>query len=189
MYACLYRPSAPDAIESNREERGGRPAVALDAIAREFSPRYERHGDDVVTIDVDGLERLLGPPAAIADELRREAADRGVRVHIAIAGTCAAAVILAHARPGVTIVTRGEEAAALAPIAIGILERVERLRRVDGLRHIDSRRRSVPDTPDPVETALITFKAWGLKTLGELAALPPADLASRLGRRALVWQA
>src|SRR5919198_2414841 len=36
---------------------------------------------------------------------------------------------------------------------------------------------------------LTTFKAWGLKTLGELAALPPADLTARLGRPALVWQA
>jgi protein ImuB len=163
----------------------------LENIAREFSPRYERHGDDVVTIDVDGLERLLGPQTAIADELRREAADRGVRVHVAIAGTCAAAVILAHARPGVTVINRGEEPAALAPIAIGILERVECLRRVDDLRPINGHRRSVRDTPDPeaVEMALTTFKSWGLKTLGELAALPPADLTSRLGRHALVWQA
>jgi protein ImuB len=34
-----------------------------------------------------------------------------------------------------------------------------------------------------------TFTAWGLRTLGELAALPAADLVSRLGRPALVWQA
>jgi len=140
----------------------------VDAIAREFSPRYERHGDDRVTIDVAGLERLFqrrsvldtregsargqsergwGPATreevasalasgggvprsiweVIGDELRRDAADRGVRVHVAIAGTCAAALILAHARPGVTIIKRGEEADALAPIAIGILERVGHL--------------------------------------------------------------
>ncbi|PYQ79151.1 MAG: hypothetical protein DMG01_09490 [Acidobacteria bacterium] len=101
----------------------------MDAIAREFSPRYERHGDDRVTIDVAGLERLFqrrsvldtregsargqsergwGPASreevasalasgggaarsiwnVIGDELRRDAADRGVRVHVAIAGTC-----------------------------------------------------------------------------------------------------
>ena len=33
------------------------------------------------------------------------------------------------------------------------------------------------------------FKQWGLRTLGELAALPAAELTSRLGRQALVWQA
>jgi len=161
--------------------------VAVDAIAREFSPRYERHDDDVVAIDVAGLDRLLGPPSTIADELRREAADRGVRVHVAIAGTCAAALILAHARPGVTIIKRGEEADALAPIAIGILERVGHLQHSVLVRN--GRRPSVLDTSEPVGTALTTFKAWGLKTLGELAALPPADLTSRLGRHALVWQA
>ena len=218
MYACLYRPTAPDAGA----------AVTVDAIAREFSPRYERHGDDRVTIDVAGLERLFqrrsvldtregsargqsergwgratreevasalasggGAPRSIweviGDELRRDAADRGVRVHVAIAGTCAAALILAHARPGVTIIKRGEEADALAPIAIGILERVGHLQH--SVLVGNGRRPSVLDTSEPVGTALTTFKAWGLKTLGELAALPPADLTSRLGRHALVWQA
>jgi protein ImuB len=202
MYACLYRPAAPDA---------GSP-VTLDAIAREFSPRYERLGDDLVTIDVSGLDRLFqrrsvldtregnrpsalasgggGAPRSvwkiIADELRREAADRGVRVHVAIAGTCTAALILAHARPGVTIIKRGEEADALAGIAIGILDRIEGLRR----SVLDTRERSAREVNNAdATTFLTTFKAWGLKTLGELAALPPADLASRLGRGALVWQA
>jgi protein ImuB len=32
-------------------------------------------------------------------------------------------------------------------------------------------------------------KRWGLSTLGELAALPAADLAARLGRKGLEWQA
>jgi len=237
MYACLYRPTAPDAGA----------AVTVDAIAREFSPRYERHGDDRVTIDVAGLERLFqrrsvldtregsargqsergwGPATreevasalasgggvprsiweVIGDELRRDAADRGVRVHVAIAGTCAAALILAHARPGVTIIKRGEEADALAPIAIGILERVGHLQH--SVLVGNSQRRSVLDTPerygarasgagvgpraiknDDAPAIVTTFKAWGLKTLGELAALPPADLTSRLGRHALVWQA
>jgi hypothetical protein len=32
----------------------------------EFSPRYKRHRDDLVSIDVRGLERLLGTPRTIA---------------------------------------------------------------------------------------------------------------------------
>ena len=35
----------------------------------------------------------------------------------------------------------------------------------------------------------MAFKKWGLKTLGELATLPTADLVSRLGRSALALQA
>ena len=218
LYACLYRPPAPghDAASSANS--------AVASIAREFSPRYECHRDDLVTIDVSGLERLLGPARTIGEELRREAASRGVRVHVAVAGTRMAATILAHARPGLTIVEPGGEAAALAPIAIGVLEKVS----VDQRRPVlDTREgsacgssereraseasgggapralkngpslsargggapRAVKNVDDALESALATFNAWGLKTLGELAALPSADLASRLGRQALVWQA
>src|SRR5580765_1054024 len=98
MFACLYQPTAPD-----------RDVAALLAIAREFSPRYEQHRDDLVSIDVSGLDRLIGPPATIGEELRREAAARGVHVHVALASTRMAAVVLALARPGVTIVPRGDE--------------------------------------------------------------------------------
>ena len=76
----------------------------LIAIAQEFSPRYERHRDDLVSIDVSGLERLLGPARTIGEELRREAAARGMRAHVAVAGTRMAALVLALARPGLTVV-------------------------------------------------------------------------------------
>ena len=33
------------------------------------------------------------------------------------------------------------------------------------------------------------FERWGIRTLGELAALPSGELSSRLGRNALAWQA
>src|SRR5882762_465028 len=84
----------------------------LVALARDFSPRYERHRDDLVSIDVSGLGRLLGPMRAIGEELRREAAARGLRVHVALAGTRMAALVLVHARPGLTLVEPGEEAEA-----------------------------------------------------------------------------
>ena len=150
MYACLYRPPQSDP-----------PAVDLVAIANDFSPRYERHRDDLIVIDVTGLERLLGSPRRIGEELRRAAVCRSVRVHVAIAESQTAAMALARARTGLTVVERGEEAKALAPIAIGMVD-------------------AIPDQ---------TFTDWGLRTLGELAALPAADLVSRLGRPALGWQA
>ncbi len=97
----------------------------LVAIAQEFSPRYERHGDDLVSIDVSGLERLLGRPRTIGEEIRREASARGTRVHVAVAATRMAALVLAQARPGLTVVDPGEEAAALASVPIEILEKAE----------------------------------------------------------------
>jgi len=111
VFACLYRPPALDNLRP--AEKSARQTLA--AIAQEFSPRFECHRDDLVSIDVSGLERLLGPARTIADELRHTAAARGVRVHVAVAGTRIAAIILAHARPGITVVEPGGEADALAP--------------------------------------------------------------------------
>jgi protein ImuB len=172
MYACLYRPPAPDAPSA------GHPLVA---IAQEFSPRYECPRDDLVSIDVSGLERLLGGARTIGEELRREAAAQGVRAHVAVAGTRMAALVLAIARPGLTVIAPGEEAEALAPIPIGILEKVNA--QVSSL-NAESSALSVETS-----AAVSAFKRWGLKTLGELAALPSADLVSRMGRPALAWQA
>src|SRR5205085_4158483 len=114
LYACVYRLPALDA--------GGAAPPPLTAIAEQFSPRYERHGDDLLSIDVSGLERLLGAPRTIGEELRREAAERGLRVHVAVARRRMVALVLAVAQPGLTVVGAGEEAAALAPIRIGVLE-------------------------------------------------------------------
>jgi len=172
VYACLYRPPALD----NGGTAEPPSPQKLAAIAQEFSPRYECHRDDLVSIDVSGLERLLGPARAIGDELRHTAAARGVRVHVAVAGTRIAAIILAHSRPGVTIVEPGGEADALAPLPVAILEKT------DGTRF-------TLQTSDFKLQTFPTLQRWGVKTLGELAALPPGDLASRLGRQALVWQA
>lgn len=181
MFACLYRPPAAD--QSNRGDREDRreqdfsagsacSAVALDIIAREYSPRYERHSADLVSVDVNGLERLFGSPRAIADDMRRDAVSRGARVHVAIAGTRTAAVVLAHARPGVAVVMPGDEAEMLAPLAIGILEQIPDLTQ-----------------SSPAAWAVSACRRWGVRTLGELAALPAPELTSRLGRAALVWQA
>jgi protein ImuB len=156
----------------------------LIAIAQQFSPRYEQDRDDLVSIDVSGLERLLGPGRVIGEELRREATARGVRLHVAIAGTRMAALLLALARPGVTIVEPGAEAEALAPVAIGILEQIPD----DKPQRTQSSQRDL-DQKASAFSALSAVKRWGLKTLGELAALPPADLVARLGRQAMTWQA
>jgi protein ImuB len=148
----------------------------LVAVAREFSPRYERHRDNLVSIDVSGLDRLIGPPATIGEELRREVVARGVRVHVALARTRAAALVLALARPGVTVIDAGRERDALAPLPIAILEKAHGSW-------------LMTHGPAPLALSLEPLKRWGIRTLGEFAALPPADLSSRLGQQALAWQA
>src|SRR5688572_12301929 len=96
---------------------------------------------------------------------------RGRDIHVALASTHTAAAILAFSRPGVTIVEGGHEAAALAPVAIDILEPFSRMRDA------------------AAEGRVPVLQAWGLRALGEFAALPQADLVARLGRPALAWQA
>src|SRR5437660_3921125 len=52
LYACIYQPLNV--------------GTDLGAIVQEFSPRYERRGDDdnnnLIIADVSGRELLLGPP-------------------------------------------------------------------------------------------------------------------------------
>lgn len=173
LYACLYQPPWP-----------GQPAVGIGtllSVAQEFSPRYERYGDDLVSIDVCGLGRLLGPAQIIGEELRREAARRGVRVHVALAATCMAALVLARARPGLTLVEPGGEAATLAPLPIGILEKIQ----LPGVQ----KAQGDADRKGSRFAAISAVKHWGVKTLGDLAALPPGDVAARLGQAALFWSA
>ncbi len=106
MFACLYLPrranSAPDRGEAARGERriATHDDPTIVQIARDFSPRVETHGDDTVTLDISGLGSLIGEPRAIGEELRRTAADAGLGVHIAIAASSTAAILLAHARAG-----------------------------------------------------------------------------------------
>ena len=153
------KPGAPTARSVRRGVELRRATVAL------------REGGRVPRV----LRGCLDPARMIGEELRRAAVSRGVRVHVAVAATRMAALVLAHARPGVTIAAPGDQAAALAAIPIGILQHVMD---IDGIGAGLAR---------PADQA--TFKRWGVKTLGELAALPQADLTSRFGRHALVWQA
>ena len=162
MFACVYLPRPAD-------------DDALTRLAQEFSPRYELLRADLVAIDVRGLERLLGAPSVIGAELARDAGVRGLRVHVALAPAYTAAMVLALARPGVTIVDAATQAAALAPLPIGILERLDgHVEHVEQVEHV------------PIVSVV---KRWGVRTLGELAALPTADLTARLGRAAAAWQA
>jgi protein ImuB len=136
---------------------------ALVDVAAEFSPRYEVTGPRDVTLDLSGLGRLFGSARAIADELQRTAAGRGLRVRVAIAGTATAARLLAHgAHHDITVVEPGGEADALAPLPLALL------------------------ASDSAE--LLTFRKWGLKTLGDVARLPSDAVAARLGQAGVQLQ-
>jgi protein ImuB len=175
LYACLYQPPRPAACPEPVEGPAGGGSTLV-SVAQTFSPRYERHRDDLVSIDISGLDRLFGDARAIGTAIGREAAARGLRAHVAVASTRTAAMVLVMARPGLSVIPRGAEAAALAPLALGILEQCDIARFTDAPRQTADFKRA-------------TFKRWGLRTLGELAALPASELTARFGRQATLWQA
>jgi protein ImuB len=166
------------------------PDAALD-IARAFSPRVARIGE-VVVFDAGGCSRAIGPPAIIASEiqlmfnrLNTASGMPAAPAHVAIAPTVTAAWLLAHACEGPTVVPAQPAArSALAAIPVGWLSTLT-------LQNSD------PRTSDPalgarsssrltvrrseLQELLSIFERWGLRTLGDVATLPRADVHARLG--------
>jgi protein ImuB len=159
LIACLVRsPSSP-----------ARPG-ALEAVARACSPRGVPWRDVAAVFDASGLDRAIGPPARIAAEVTRLSAERGLHVHVGIAGKTTTAWLLAHAQPGISIAMPGREADALAPLPIEALKVMAAGPAAPiGLRF-------APDLE-----CLEILRRWGLSTLGDLARLPRGDLHARLG--------
>ena len=92
----------------------------LEEIARACSPRVQAAPSGcAVVFDASGLDRAIGTPAEIGAAVQQLAANRGARVRVALARTCVAAWLLAHAREGVTVA--GDPRAALAPLPLGWL--------------------------------------------------------------------
>ncbi len=144
---------------SPSEERSAE--TALKEAAGAFTPRVEvvaaTRGGWTMVLDMAGTGRIFGPvEQALARVLR---AMRGLRIKVRVAASrnFHAAVCMAHAaRLAVTVVPAGREAEWLAGLPLGCL----------GL------------TGQQAEA----FELWGLKTLGELAALDEVDLIVRLGQ-------
>ncbi len=176
-----------------------------------------------MTLDVSGLGRLVGDAQAIGETLRKEAADRGLAVHVAVAATESAARLLACGRPGLTIAPPGDERRLLADLPLSVLERLEGMeghgearrgteghgearrgteghgearrgteKHGEGRRGTEGQGRGLaadrrPPTPRFWSLAPV-FRRWGLRTLDDLAALPPVALSERLGQHGVRWQ-
>jgi protein ImuB len=160
---------------------------ALESVAREFSPRLEVCGPREITLDLSGLERLFGDARAIAQELRRTAADRGLQVRVAIAGTRAAARLFVHYRAGITVIEPGMEADRLASLPVSLLSLFSNVSNRSNVSN-DSNVSNVSNDSNDSNDLILTLRHWGLRTLGEFAALPPDDVAARLGHAGVEWQ-
>ncbi len=130
-------------------------AGALLDVAAATSPRLEAAAPDRVCLELDGLAGLFGDETRIGERLALGGASVELPARVGIAGSRTAAELAARARGGVTVVAPAETAAFLAPLAIGL-------------------------TAPPPDLAAC-LERWGIRTLGELAALPTAALLGRLG--------
>jgi protein ImuB len=135
---------------------------ALLEMAWAHSPRVENAGPGVLYLDLGGLSALFGDEAVLGRRLGRCAADLGVPAVVGIASSRIGARAAARDGAAVRVVRAGEEAGFLAPLPLAMLEcspeMEERLRR------------------------------WGIRTLGELSALPGRSLFQRLGTEGLRLQ-
>jgi protein ImuB len=135
------------------------PEADLLEIALAHSPLVEAGEPGLAYLDVAGLRRLWGDEGEIGRRLVRAAADRGFQIRVGIAGSRIAALVAARRADDVTVVEPGADAQYLARAPLSLL-----------------------DLSAEMTARLGT---WGLRTLGELAALPAAALFERLGSEGL----
>jgi protein ImuB len=124
-------------------------------LGRAYTPRLEKVDERTVLLDLSGLGRTFKDPRDLAGSLRDAARARGIDAQVALAFTREAALVLARALTGPTVVAAGAEAATLAPLPLSAL----------GL------------APERLEL----FQRWGLRCIGDLQRLPAQGLAERLG--------
>lgn len=139
-------------------------AVLLECVAN-FSPRIEEAGEGAVcafVLDIAGTELLFGAPEMLAQRLRDALLAAGFRASIAVSANFHAARLKAAATRGITVIPEGQEAIAIQKLPLAALRLVD--------EHAE------------------TFAIWGIRTLGELAVLPVADLIARLGAQAKMWR-
>ncbi|HKW92239.1 MAG TPA: hypothetical protein VJX92_10085, partial [Methylomirabilota bacterium] len=129
--------------------------TALLGVALAHSPRVEDGGAARVYLDATGLEGLFGDEWQLARRLREAAVATGLDARVGIAGSRIGALAAARLGPGVAVVEPGGDADCLAAAPLALLEL-------------------------PVEM-MARLSRWGLRTLGELTALPTAGVFERLG--------
>ncbi len=146
----------PRLVTRARDSEGERAAQeVLLEVAEGFSPRVEDAAPGVLFLDLDGCLGRFREEHELARSLLL-AADRVVLpARVGIAGSKLAAQVASAMAPTPQVVTAGEEPAFLAPLPLARLA--------------------------PELEVADTLHRWGVRTIGELARLPAAEVASRLG--------
>src|SRR5213080_1561489 len=148
------RAIAADLVVRPRDEAAERSAVrALVDVAASLASRIEAAADGAVFLDAAGAAHLVPSEAGLATALVARAARVGLAARAAVGGSMTVARLAAlH---GGEVVPAGTELGFLAPLPLACL------------------------APPPEIAA--TLERWGIRRLGDLARLPVAEVATRLG--------
>ena len=137
--------------------------AALLDCAQSLSPTVEDTDHDTIMLDLAGLEKLFGSSQQIARVLARRAQEFGLDAQVAVASNPDAAMLAARGFPGITVMHEDEEGSYLGKLPVHVLAEAD-------------------------FKILQVFDRWGVRTLGDLAALPEIALSERLGQNGLRLQ-
>ncbi len=149
--------------------------AALLWLAQSVSPRIEATAADTVVLDLSGLDRLLGPPARLAQRV----ATLDLEANIGVAANPDAALHAARGFAGITVIPEGREAECLGGLPLEVL--LYPLAK-------DGPAEGGRATQDRATQILETLDRWGVRTFRALAALPDVAVAERLGEEGLRLQ-
>jgi protein ImuB len=131
-------------------------ALALADVAASLASRVEVAADGAVFLDASGVLHLVATEAGLATALVARAERVGLAARAGVGASMTVACLAAlRAADGTEVVPAGAERGFLAPLPLACL------------------------APDPDVAA--TLARWGVHRLGDLARLPVAEVATRLG--------
>jgi protein ImuB len=136
--------------------------TVLRESATDFSPRlesiqfsYSPEPGEAIVLDIQGMDGLFGSPETLATKLRQRASTHGLLTNVATSMNFHAAICAARGMSGVNSLKPGEEASTLSQLPLYVLD-------------------LTPKMED-------TFRLWGIRNCGMLAALPERELVARVG--------
>ena len=180
MFACIHGRSVPTLTPPNSAENS-----SLVDLAFTFSPLVEQTSADTVVLDISGQDLLFGTAGAemdrcdddlaaaknIANEIGRRAQELNLTIDVAVAANPDTSIHAARSFQKTTIINTGDEGPCLGMLSI---------KQIDfSLAGIEARR---------AEEIQETFSLWGVRTFGDLARLPLAGVAERLGQEGVRLQ-
>ena len=174
MFVCIYGRGVSRA--QNSAAGTGENSILVD-LAFTFSPLVEQTTIDTVVLDVSGQDLLFGGASEFSESAEVESAvnlaneifSRSkhllLKTNVAVAPNPDAAIHAARSFRAISLIAPGDELLQLGSLSIKKLD--------CSLAAIDEKRATELQE---------TFALWGIRTFGDLARLPLAGVAERLGQ-------